>query len=91
MRVIGMSDLAPWEVEGPPLTQKQYDDLRDIAVAACLSDRGYMPGGFWHMFAALGVLAHTNLEGAEWAASVLQQVAMSAWDAGDQHDPQGQR
>lgn len=71
-----------------PMTQEQYDDLRDIARAAGLSDRGYLPAGFWYMFRALGVLAHTKLEGSEFAASILQQVAMSAWDAGDQHDPQ---
>lgn len=88
MRVIGMSDLAPWEVEAPPMTQEQYDDLSDIAKAAILDSSTYLPAGFWQMWRALGVLAHTKLDGAEFAAQTLQQVAMSAWDAGDQHDPQ---
>ena len=75
--------------EYEPMTQEQYDDLSDIAKAAILDDKTYLPAAFWAMWRALGVLAHTKLDSAEFAASTLQQVATSAWDAGDRYDPQG--
>lgn len=72
----------------PAMTQERYDDLRDIAKAAVLDDKAFMPAGFWHMFAALGAIAR-NLNHGEFAANTLEEVALSAWDNADRYDPQG--
>jgi len=69
------------------ISQERYDDLRDTAKARVLDDRTYMPRRFWHMFSALGLLARTNVEGAAFAARILDEVATA--DLGDDHDPQG--
>lgn len=69
------------------ITQERYDDLKETAKARVLDDRSYMPRQFWHMFAALGALARSELGGADFAAQVLDEVAMA--DLGDDYDPQG--
>lgn len=83
-----MSSAAEWieEPQAGVITPERYEELKETAKARVLDDRSYMPKRFWHMFAALGALARSELGGADFAAQVLDEVANA--DVGDDYDPQ---
>lgn len=63
-----------------PITQDEYDRIRDAGQEAVLSDRGYLPDAYQFLLKTLGVIAQTGCDAKGFAATQLRLLEARALD-----------
>lgn len=63
-----------------PITQDEYDRIRDAGEEAVLSDRGYLPDAYQFLLRTLGTLAMTGYDPDGFAATRLRLLEARALD-----------
>jgi hypothetical protein len=71
-----------------PITQDEYDRIRDAGQEAVLSDRGYLPDAYQFLLRTLGTLAMTGYDPDGFAATQLRLLEARALDGVPMNDRQ---
>lgn len=77
-----MTTAAEWIAQPAiqPITQDEYDRIRDAGQEAVLSDRGYLPDAYQFLLRTLGTLAMTGYDPDGFAATQLRLLEARALD-----------